>query len=81
MRLVHHKPLIKGTNMNFELKENHVRTAVDRVGGPTKASNLIGVSNNTVNSWINKRRINNIDHARTLADASGMSVQDLRETK
>ena len=67
--------------MNFELKENHVRTAVDRVGGPTKASNLLGVSNNTINSWINNRYIPNIDYARRLADLSEMKVQELRETK
>ena len=67
--------------MNFELNENHVRTAVDRVGGPTKASNLLGVSNNTINSWINNRYIPNIDYARRLADLSEMKVQELRETK
>ena len=67
--------------MNYAFNENPVRIAIDRIGGATKASNLIGVSNNTVNSWINKRRINNIDHARKGADAIRMSVQDLRETK
>ena len=61
--------------------QNRVRIAVDRLGGPTKASNLMSVSNNTINTWIKKQRVGNIDFARKLADLSGMTVQDLRETE
>lgn len=35
------------------VNENLVRIAVDRAGGTTKVSTLLGVANNTVNSWIN----------------------------
>ena len=66
--------------MIMNLNKNRVRIAVDRLGGPTKASNLMGVSNNTINTWIRKQRVGNIDFARKLADLSKMTVQDLRET-
>ncbi|AJW45545.1 hypothetical protein TK49_13055 [Ralstonia mannitolilytica] len=59
---------------------NHVRVAVDRVGGVTKASNLIGIANNTIHTWIKNRRIPNIDHATKLAKLSGIDVQQLRGT-
>ena len=67
--------------MFMTLNKNRVRIAVDRLGGPTKASNLMGVSNNTINTWIKKQRVGNIDYAEKLADLSKMTVQDLRETE
>lgn len=67
--------------MQYELDENYVRTAIDRVGGPTKASNLLGVSNNTINVWMNNRHIPNIDYAKKLAELSEMKVQELRGTR
>ena len=67
--------------MIMNLNKNRVRIAVDRLGGPTKASNLMGVSNNTINTWIRKQRVGNIDFAKKLADLSEMAVQDLRETE
>ena len=63
------------------LAENKVRIAVDRVGGPTKASALLGVSNWTVHSWMKTGRISNIDHAKALAKESGMAVTALRPTR
>lgn len=66
--------------MGFVLKPNAVKVAVDRVGGPTKASVLLGVSNWTIHSWIRLQRISNIDYARTLANLSGLKTEDLRPT-
>ncbi|WP_175911901.1 hypothetical protein [Burkholderia sp. BCC1640] len=61
--------------------ENYVRTAVDRIGGPTRASNLVGASNATIHAWIKNGRITNIDKARIIAKAAGMEVQMLRGTR
>lgn len=41
----------------FYLTENHVRIAVDRVGGPTRAANLASVSNATIHNWLKAGRI------------------------
>lgn len=60
---------------------NFVRIAVDRVGGVTKTSNLLGVANNTINTWIKDRRVPNIDSAAKLAKLSGIDVQQLRSTR
>ena len=60
--------------MNF----HQVKKAVERVGGPTKTSNLLNVSNGAVHSWIKANRVFNIDHARKLAEVAGMKVEDLR---
>jgi len=65
----------------FYIPENYVKVAVDRVGGVTKASNLLGVANNTVTTWVKKRRVSNIDYATKLAELSGMKVQELRSTR
>ena len=34
-----------------------IKTAIDRLGGPTKVSNLLGVSNGTVHAWIKTGKI------------------------
>jgi len=67
--------------MFYNLVENHVQVAVDRVGGTTKASNILGVANQTVTNWIKKRRVSNIDYATRLAELAGMQVQQLRSTR
>lgn len=67
--------------MFYQDFQNHVKIAVARVGGVTKASNLIGVANNTVSTWVKKRRVTNIDYATKLAKLSGMDVQQLRGTQ
>ena len=72
---------IQGKKMFMTPNQNRVRIAVDRLGGPTKASNQMGVSNNTISTWIKKQRVGNIDFARKLAELSKMTVQDLRETE
>lgn len=61
--------------------ENYVRTAVDRVGGPTKAANLASVSNATIHNWLQAGRIPNIDKARIVAKESGVDVSLLREAR
>jgi len=60
---------------------NYVRIAVDRVGGPTKAARLAGVSNATIHNWIKAQRIPNIDQAKLVTKESGMDVQNLRSTR
>lgn len=57
---------------------NHVRRAIDLVGGPTKTSNLLDVSNGTVHNWIKMQRVPNIDLAKQLAALSGLSVDKVR---
>ncbi|GLT21347.1 hypothetical protein GCM10007933_07990 [Zoogloea oryzae] len=57
---------------------NPVRDAVERVGGPTKASNLLNVSNGTIHAWIKARRVADIDLAKRLAQFAKMDVQEIR---
>lgn len=64
--------------MFFSLTQNHVRTAVDRLGGPTKAAHSMVVSNATIHSWIKKHDIQNIDKAKLMAKLSGMDLGQLR---
>lgn len=58
--------------------DNHVRTAVDTLGGVTITSNLLGVSNGCVHNWIKQRRVTNIYLARKLADLAGLPVENVR---
>ncbi|MFB9128371.1 carph-isopro domain-containing protein [Paraburkholderia dipogonis] len=60
---------------------NHVRTAVDRLGGPTKTAHAASVSNATVHKWLNAGRIPNIDKALIIAATSNVDVQLLRGTR
>lgn len=60
------------------IPQNKVKIAVNRVGGPTKTSNLCGVSNGTVHAWIKARRVSNIDKAKMLAELADMQVEELR---
>lgn len=62
-------------------EENKVRIAVERLGGPTRTSNLMGVSNAAVHGWIRARRISNIDFAKKLAELAGLQLQDVRATR
>ena len=59
-------------------KENNVRLAIDRAGGPTKVSNLLNVSNGSVHNWSKTQRVPNIDHAKRLALIAGMTVEQVR---
>ena len=60
---------------------NKVKIAVDRIGGPTKASNILEVSNASIHGWIKARRVTKIDYARRMAELAGMTLQDLRATR
>ncbi|RBP34104.1 hypothetical protein DFR37_1247 [Eoetvoesiella caeni] len=66
--------------MFFPLTQNHVRTAVDRLGGPTKAAHAAAVSNATIHSWIKRHDIHNIDKAKLMAKLSGMDLGQLRRS-
>ena len=57
---------------------NTIKAAIDRIGGPTKAANTLGVSGSTVHTWIKAERVPNIDTARKLATLSGLPLQELR---
>ncbi len=58
--------------------QNNVKIAVQRVGGPTKVANLIGVSGTAVQAWIRKRVVKDIDKAKKLAELAGMKLQEIR---
>ena len=62
----------------FNIRENHVQKAVDTVGGPTFASNLLAVSNACIHKWIKAERIPNIDKAKKLAQLSKVDLTKLR---
>ena len=59
-------------------ENNNVKIAVDKIGGPTKTANLMGVSNGAVHAWIKNGRVGNIDKARQLAQFAGMDVEEVR---
>ena len=60
------------------IRSNHVVEAVKAAGGPTAVSNEIRVANATVHSWIQKRRVPNLDKAKQLSKLSGISLEKLR---
>lgn len=62
----------------FTIGENAVKKAVERIGGVTKTSNLLGVSNGAVHSWVKKRRVTNIDYATKMAEMAKMRVEEIR---
>lgn len=62
--------------MYFE--KNNVKLAVDKIGGPTKVSNLMNVSNGAVHAWVKNGRVSNIDKAKQLAELAGMGVEEVR---
>ena len=59
-------------------QENHVRSAVQKAGGPTHISNQLNVSNGCVHKWIRAGRISKINQAKKLSELSGVSVEKLR---
>lgn len=61
--------------------QNHVATAVERLGGPTFAAHAAGVSNTTIHDWIRRNKIPNIKYAKLVASLVGMEVQQLRPTR
>jgi hypothetical protein len=61
----------------LQMQINHVKDAVHRLGGPTRASNVAGVSNATVHSWISRGRIPNFDKATVIANAAKVELLSL----
>jgi DNA-binding transcriptional regulator YdaS (Cro superfamily) len=61
-------------------QQNHIKTAIDRLGGPTKAAHAAAVSNTTIHDWIKQGRISNIEKARLISALSGVDLQQLRST-
>lgn len=62
------------------IPQNHVRQAVSRIGGPTKAAHAMGVSNTTIHQWIRDNRISDIDKAKAMSQLSGIKLESLRST-
>lgn len=64
----------------FYIPQNHVKVAVDRLGGPTKSAHAMAVSNTTIHAWIKRGRIVDIDKAKLMAQLAGVELQLLRNT-
>jgi hypothetical protein len=62
----------------YMYSENAVKKAVDKIGGVTRTSNELRVSNGAVHSWIKKRRVTNIDYAKRLSELSKIPLEKLR---
>lgn len=58
--------------------ENPVAKAVYAIGGPTKASNALGVSNASIHSWIKNRLVPDLSKAQKLAEMAGVPVKAIR---
>jgi len=63
--------------MNNE-NQHHIRLAINKIGGATITSNLLGVSNSCVYNWIKQGRVNNIYMARKLAELAQMPIELVR---
>jgi DNA-binding transcriptional regulator YdaS (Cro superfamily) len=59
-------------------RKEPVKMAVEMLGGATKASNVLGVSNGTVHLWVKLGRISDIDKARQVAEITGIAITQLR---
>lgn len=64
----------------LHIAQNHVKIAVDRLGGPTKAAHAVAVSNTTIHTWIKRQKIVDIDKAKLVSKLSGIDLQQLRST-
>jgi len=65
----------------YMYSENAVRKSVDKIGGVTKTSNILGVSNGAVHAWIKNRRVTNIDYARKISELSGVPLEKIRPVR
>ena len=74
------KNLTRKINVYFTSQDT-IRIAIDRLGGVTKASNLMQVANATIYNWIKRGKVVNIDKAQQLAKLSGITLQQLRNTQ
>lgn len=64
--------------MKQEERSEFIKWAIEMLGGPTKASNTLGVSNGTVHAWIKAGRISDIDKARMVSEQTGCDLNILR---
>jgi hypothetical protein len=62
----------------FFYNENSVKIAVDKIGGVTIASNILGVSNGAVHSWIKRGKVVNITFAKRLSELSRIPLEKIR---
>lgn len=60
------------------LYENFVIDAVKRIGGVTFTSNVLGVSNGAVHSWIKRGKVVNITYAKRMSELSGIPLEKIR---
>lgn len=67
------------SDMKQEQRSDFIKAAIDLLGGPTKASNTLGVSNGTIHAWIKLGRISDIDKARMVSEQTGCDLNILRE--
>ena len=56
---------------------NHVKEAVTRVGGPTKAALAIRCSGSAIHKWVAEGRVPCGLYAARLAEVSGVPIRDL----
>lgn len=64
--------------MLIDKNDDVVKRAIGMLGGPTKASNVLGVSNGTIHVWIKLGRISDIDMAKKVAELTGIELTKLR---
>lgn len=55
-----------------------VRMAINILGGPKRAAEQLNVTATTVQNWMRKQNVPNIDTARSLAELTGLSIFELR---
>ena len=65
----------------YFLSENFVRRAVLTIGGVTTTSNILGVSNGAVHSWIKNQRVTNITYAKRISELSKIPLEKIRPVR
>lgn len=55
-----------------------VRMAINILGGPKRTAELLHVTATTVQNWLRKKNVPNIEKAKSLAELTGLSIFDLR---
>lgn len=68
-------------NSMLIIPSNKIKTAINRIGGPTKAANTLGVSGATIHSWIKSERVPDIEMAKKLAKLADIDHEVLRRVK
>lgn len=63
------------------MKNYDIQRAVDAIGGPTKLSNILGVSNAAIHAWVRKGRVPDLDMATLMAEKSGIALELIRPPK